>query len=233
MPKVLAAQGQAMGSWNASCEAGLVPQPCSGVQHRSSWALAVGAPTFWWVENTLFGQFLNHPKKQLQSRSREPQNGKKNQLKFSLQQVRKDDKFQLSEKLTQEAELCFMCRIGLSIQTVKVPTKQIPTCCFWMHKLGTTWLQQSIQDPKPGSQFPQADRARRCFMNVQSHRLTVQAQKLNSITPFSATPCSPLHTKTRYRQRCPEKSTWQTAPGWYPARSSAWSAHLLKISVGI
>lgn len=53
----------------------------------------------------------------LKSRSREPQNGKKNQSKISPEQVRKDDKFQLSEKLTTEAEHWFTCRIDLSTQT--------------------------------------------------------------------------------------------------------------------
>lgn len=51
-----------------------------------------------------------------------------------------------------------MCRIDLFVQTTsQTPTKWIYVCCSWVHKLETTWFQQSSQGPQHASQLTVAD----------------------------------------------------------------------------
>lgn len=119
MPKMLSAQGQAMIPWNASCQAGLVPQPCTGVQHRGSWALGSAHP--------LWGNSSTTQRSNCKVEAENYRTVRKISQKISLEQVRKDDKFQLSEKLTWESEHCFTCRIDLSIQRAsQSPNKTNP-----------------------------------------------------------------------------------------------------------
>lgn len=122
----------------------------------------------------------------------------------------------------------------MSKHQVKVPIKRIHTCCSGMH---ATAAQQSR------SQACKASSHRRTPL-VSGKEVSRTDKVIGRVCPGSghkkpsaiALCCSQAQhcgTKVDDGQRCPERSSGQSAPSWYPASCSAQCACLLKISISL
>lgn len=135
-----------------------------------------------------------------------------------------------------------MCRIDLFVQTTsQTPTKWIYACCSWVHKLKTTWFQQSSQGPQHASQLTVADNwcLQKSFHDVPHplEQTDLQSPSLRNWAPNTVIFCHShaYHwgTKMCNMERWLERSTWQTATGWHPFGCWTPSADVLKIPMSV